>query len=549
MAEPQITQTNLVLTARKGSGEKVYWDAQWRFRTDDSAPWRMKKQRLGLAWLEADDNGGWRKRRGRCRDGWLDERAANLAAEEAMANHFETIRDAEERARVEHEQELTVRALAQEWLLWLQQVRGAKPATVRDYATLLREPGTTYKRGKGASRGRIMEAFGDMPSAAVTTRDVSRFLRSLDLEGLKPRNVNKYRQVLQAMFTYACRSDTFELPSNPVERTDKRRELQPAALDYYEVEEVEALARACERGQHRPTVAVSEAEAVARTAEDYQDAESFRILFYTGIRIGELLTLRWADVDLGDARCWCVGISLPTLRPSRRDDGTDTCRCQIQHWRHLPGSARGTSSSARTTTWSATAGGAGSTRPRSGAVTTAAARSPASAASSSTACDTRRAASSRGPPTRSSCATTSATRSSAPPTATSAPSTDRRTSTDLTVRLESCRRSAQIITLTPPRTADSAGKLGRQERFACRSFRMAATPTGPDPPVSSTRWPDALIILCRRIRLSFVSLRRRAVSSFRRAVWSTFLAQRGRLRGPVSEAGSRAVQEQRGERG
>jgi integrase len=33
-------------------------------------------------------------------------------------------------------------------------------------------------------------------------------------------------------------------------------------------------------------------------AEDRQDADAFRILFYTGVRVGELVTLRWADVDL-----------------------------------------------------------------------------------------------------------------------------------------------------------------------------------------------------------------------------------------------------------
>jgi integrase len=37
----------------------------------------------------------------------------------------------------------------------------------------------------------------------------------------------------------------------------------------------------------------------ART--DAQDAELLRLLFFTGIRLGEALTLRWADVDL-DAR-------------------------------------------------------------------------------------------------------------------------------------------------------------------------------------------------------------------------------------------------------
>jgi integrase len=36
----------------------------------------------------------------------------------------------------------------------------------------------------------------------------------------------------------------------------------------------------------------------ARIAEDRQDAEAFRLLFYTGIRVGELVTLRWSDVDL-----------------------------------------------------------------------------------------------------------------------------------------------------------------------------------------------------------------------------------------------------------
>ena len=172
---------------------------------------------------------------------------------------------------------------------------------MQDYTYLLREPGVAYRRGSRTSAGRIMRALGDRPAEEVTTAEVSRFLRGLDRDGLSARNVNKHRQVLVALFTYGCRADTLELAMNPAAGTDKRREAAPAALDYYEVEEVEALARACEAGQQRNAPpAIGEAEQAARTREDHQDAEAFRLLFYTGLRLGEIITLRWEDVDLGD---------------------------------------------------------------------------------------------------------------------------------------------------------------------------------------------------------------------------------------------------------
>jgi integrase len=295
-----IEHSSLILRPREGAAGKVYWDAQWRYRTVAGAPWRFKKQRLGLAWLEADREGTWRKRKGRCRDGWLDERAANVAADRAMKDHAHALATADAQVQRERERLVMVREIGQEWLTWLEQARSAKPSTLRDYGALLREPGQRFVRGTGTSRGRIMAAFGDRPASEVTTGDVTKFLRSLDADDFTARNVNKYRQVLQAMFTYACRGDTFGLVSNPVDGTDKRREPTIAALDYYEVEEVEALARACERGQHRTSNAVTDDERGARAAEDQQDAEAFRVLLYTGIRLGELLTLRWGDVVLAD---------------------------------------------------------------------------------------------------------------------------------------------------------------------------------------------------------------------------------------------------------
>jgi integrase len=301
MSGASTQQSSLVLRLREGSAGRSYWDAQWRYRTEPGEPWRLKKRRLGLAWQEHDGSGKWRKRQGRCPEGWLDQRAANVAAVAAMEDHARALDGAERDRAAAAQRKLTVRSIAEEWLCWLEEVRSAKPSTVADYRFLLREPGTQHRRGTRTSAGRIMAAFGDRPAGEVTTAEISRFLRSLDREGLTPRNVNKHRQVLAAIFAYACRSDTHGLASNPAKATDKRREDPPPALDYYEVEEVEALARGCEAGEHRaarPSQDPSEQE--ARHQEDRRDAEAFRLLFYTGLRLGEVLTLRWEDVDLPD---------------------------------------------------------------------------------------------------------------------------------------------------------------------------------------------------------------------------------------------------------
>lgn len=287
--------------AREGANGKVYWDARWRCRSGESEPWKLIQRRLGLAWLEQDGAGGWRKRRGRCPEGWLDERAANVAAVAAMEDHAKQVAARKEAAREAAEHKLTVREMAAEWLEWLAEVRGAKPSTIEDYEYLVREPGIPYKRGNKVTAGRIMAAFGDRRYDQVTSADVSKFLRGLDRAGLEPRNVNKHRQVLAAIFSYAGRADTYGLAVNPVAGTDKRREPPPAALDYYEVHEVEALARCCEQGKHHTrTPATDPREIEARRWEDHQDADLFRLLFYTGLRLGEALALRIGSVDLED---------------------------------------------------------------------------------------------------------------------------------------------------------------------------------------------------------------------------------------------------------
>ena len=286
------------LVVRQDSDGQPFYEAKWR------RAGRQVKRRVGPAWLDPAPAGGWQAKRGRMTPGWFDEKRATVRMAEFVAAH-----DATERAIEEHERDrrlrgATLRELAREWLDYLKREKGAKPSTLLDYGYLLREPATPHHRGGRQSPGRIMQAFGDLRLRDVTTTQVATFLRGLDRSGMSARSVNKHRQILAAMFAYACREDTYALAVNPVRGTSKRREMPAAVLDFYEPEETEALARAAAAGAHRgiPAYGIDADELEWRSWEDRQDAELYRFAAYTGMRLGELLALRWGDVDLDDRR-------------------------------------------------------------------------------------------------------------------------------------------------------------------------------------------------------------------------------------------------------
>ncbi len=259
---------------------------------------------LGRAWVEPDGTGGWRQRRGRAVGGALTEAQAGARMLELVHEHdikeSRIEADAEERRR----RGVTFRELAGEWMDYLEHEKGAKPSTLRDYRWLLAEPGQGHRRGSGRSPGLLMSRFGECAANAITTKGVAVYLRRLDKAGATPRTVNKHRQVISAIYGYGMREDTYRLALNPAAATTKRREPPPAVLDFYETVEVEAIARAAEAGAHREVTKLTydDSELAARAREDLQDAELFRVAAYTGLRLGELLALRWADVNLADRR-------------------------------------------------------------------------------------------------------------------------------------------------------------------------------------------------------------------------------------------------------
>jgi integrase len=277
------------------------WAVKWR-----SADGQRVRRRLGAhAWLVRDGSHGWRPRSGRPAPGHLTEyQARRRVVESVEAAEAERAaaraRAADDAVREAAAGGPTFRTLAHAWLEHLEFVLGAKPATLRDYRSMLAEPGTPHCRGRGAAIGRIMAALGDVPVAEVTTAEIEALLVSHAREGVGARSVNKHRQVLSAIFNFGLRPEQPErwrLTSNPAAATAKRREAPPARLEVFTVEQVEALARAAESGAWRgPHDDLTDAGALLRTEEDAQFGELLRVAAYTGLRRGELVTLRWRDV-------------------------------------------------------------------------------------------------------------------------------------------------------------------------------------------------------------------------------------------------------------
>jgi integrase len=135
-----------------------------------------------------------------------------------------------------------------------------------DYRYLLAEPGVPAKRGNRESAGYIMNSLGNITATKITVRDVEALLAKVSKAGGSARNVNKHRAVVSAIFNYGIKESSFSLPRNPVD-----------------------------------------------VADDARDAELVRVAAYAGLRVGELLALRWGDVDFAGsaitvARAMSLGI-------------------------------------------------------------------------------------------------------------------------------------------------------------------------------------------------------------------------------------------------
>jgi integrase len=146
---------------------------------------------------------------------------------------------------------------AAEYLRYVEQDRGRKPSTIRGYRSVI--------------EAHLLPAFGEMPVEEVTTAAIESWLASSDV---LPRSRNKLLIQLHGILGRAKK--VYGLRENAAAEVEKFQQTVSGDIQVFSPEEVWALVRA---------------------AESEQDAAIFLSAAFTGLRMGELLALRWRDVD------------------------------------------------------------------------------------------------------------------------------------------------------------------------------------------------------------------------------------------------------------
>ena len=212
---------------------------QWyaKYRLPDG---RQVQKKIGPAWTG----------RGRPAAGWFTKRTAQAWLDDVLV----LARRGELPGMVHTG--ATVADAAAEWLRWAEHERDCKPSTMNGY------------RG---TADLIVRRLGHIRIEDVTTQDLERWKTTLTCSN---RTTQKYLVVLHGIFRRAMR--VWGLPLNPVVGVERPRVRISTDVDAFSPEEVHALSRA---------------------ASSREDGAAFLTAAFTGLRLGELLALRWSDVD------------------------------------------------------------------------------------------------------------------------------------------------------------------------------------------------------------------------------------------------------------
>ncbi len=146
--------------------------------------------------------------------------------------------------------------------IWMAETQAPKlrPSTTKSYESYIRL--------------RIVPALGDTTLGDLTAQDVQRFLNGCTKAGLSPRTVQYIRAILRAALNQALRWGYVE-----------RNVAALASPPRQKPKQIE-------------TLAADDAYRLMEFTRDDRLGTLFATALYTGMRQGELLGLRWPDVDL-----------------------------------------------------------------------------------------------------------------------------------------------------------------------------------------------------------------------------------------------------------
>jgi integrase len=151
---------------------------------------------------------------------------------------------------------------AREWLRYVEHDRKRERSTVLGY--------------RQAVEHRLLPVFGDMPIESIDVTIADRWRTSLVADGLSANSVNKMRWYAEAIVARAMK--VWGVSVNPFAFIERQPDRPSGDFNILAPDELLALA--------------------AHAADD-QDATLYTVAGFTGLRLGELLALRWSDLDFG----------------------------------------------------------------------------------------------------------------------------------------------------------------------------------------------------------------------------------------------------------